>query len=198
MKNYLSSVGLDVLMGGCMTDVGKGSVGLYVCSIGLIWWSGLFVWSDGDLVCWPGLMVWSFGLVFWSGLIWWPGFAVCSDQLIWCCVVRWSVRGKWRCLFEAKTKLKWKRNLITKSQQKLLNSEVTTLKQTDRIREVKMVFFSLFFSKSSIRLNISAGVHQNTVSLIHFLQQHSMIKNRLLYSVLNQLFNHSDKVLKIF
>ena len=126
---------------GRLTDVGKGSAGLYVCSIGLIWWSGLFVWSDGGLVCSSGLMVLSFGLVFLSGLIWWPGFAVCSDQLIWCCVVRWSVRGKRRCLFEAKTKLNWKRNLITKWQQKLLNSELATLKQTDRIREVNMVFF---------------------------------------------------------
>ena len=107
---------------------------------------------------WSGLLTWSDGLVFCSGLIWWPGLAVCSDQLIWCCVVWCSVWGKWRCLFEATTKLKWKRNLITKWQQKLLNSEVTMLKQTDRIREVKMVFFSLFFLKSSIRLNISAWV----------------------------------------
>ena len=122
---------------------------------------------------WSGLLTWSDGLVSWSGLIWWPSFSVCSDQLIWCCVVWWSVWGKWRCLFEAKTKLKWKRNLITKWQQKLLNSEVTMLKQTDWIREVKMVFFSLFFLKSSIRLNISAWVHQNTVSLIHLVQQHS-------------------------
>ena len=157
-----------------LTDVGKGSAGLYVCSIGPIWWSGLFVWSDGGLV-------WSDGLVSCSGLIWWPGLAVCSDQLIWCCVVWWSVWGKWRRLFEATTKLKWKRNLITKWQQKLLNSEVTMLKQTDRIREVKMVFFSLFFLKSSIRLNISAWVHQITVSLIHLVQQHSVKKRTECY-----------------
>ena len=50
------------------------------------------------------------------------------------------------------------------------------LKQTDRIREVKMVFFSLFFLKSSIRLNISAWVHQITVSLIHLVKQHSVKK----------------------
>ena len=153
-----------------------------------VYMSLLSVQSDG-LVClsdlmvvWSGLLTWSDGLVSCSGLIWWPGLAVCSDQLIWCCVVWWSVWGKWRRLFEATTKLKWKRNLITKWQQKLLNSEVTMLKQTDRIREVKMVFFSLFFLKSSIRLNISAWVHQITVSLIHLVQQHSVKKRTECYT----------------